>query len=45
MDVMFLSGPFRNYPQVTVYHPPAGDGHAFVNVGMMGFIGGLTGMT
>jgi isopenicillin-N N-acyltransferase-like protein len=38
-----MEGPFRNYPQITVYHPNEGDGHAFLNVGMTAFIGGLTG--
>ena len=38
-----MTGPFRDYSQITVYHPNQGDGHAFANVGMMGFIGGLTG--
>jgi hypothetical protein len=42
-----MQGPFRNFPQVTVYHPTpgAGNGHAFANIGMSGFIGGLTGVS
>jgi isopenicillin-N N-acyltransferase-like protein len=40
-----MDGPFRNYPQVTVYHPNADNGHAFVNIGIMDFIGGLTGLS
>jgi len=28
---------------MTVYHPEAGNGHPFVNIGLQGFIGGLTG--
>jgi hypothetical protein len=38
-----MDGPFRDYSQVTVYHPT--DGHAFVNIGFTGFVGGLTGMS
>jgi len=40
-----MDGPFRNFPSMTVYHPNSGDGHAFVNIGLQGFIGGLTGMS
>lgn len=40
-----MGGPFRNYPAITVYHPNQGNGHDFMTVGMMGFIGGLTGMS
>lgn len=36
-------GPFKNYPQVTVYHPSQGNGHAFANVGWTGWIGSITG--
>jgi len=39
-----MDGPFRNYPSITVYHPNPGKGVAFANVGMTGFIGGLTGI-
>jgi hypothetical protein len=38
-----MDGPFRDLPQITVYHPT--EGHAFANVGMTGFVGGLTGMS
>mmetsp|Transcript_1194 Transcript_1194/g.1578 ORF Transcript_1194/g.1578 Transcript_1194/m.1578 type:complete len:451 (+) Transcript_1194:28-1380(+) len=38
-------GPFQTYPQVTVYHPPTGSGHAFANVGFNGFIGSFSGMS
>jgi len=37
-------GPFKNHPQVTVYHPSSGAGNAFANVGWPGSIGALTGM-
>jgi len=40
-----MDGPFRDYNQMTVYHPSAGNGHDFINVGFTGFIGGLTGMS
>jgi isopenicillin-N N-acyltransferase-like protein len=36
-----MDGPFRDYSQITVYHP--NEGHAFANIGIAGFIGGLTG--
>ncbi len=39
------AGPFRDYSQITVYHPSEGNGHGFVNVGYTAFIGGLTGMS
>jgi hypothetical protein len=41
-----MDGPFRDYPQITVYHPtdPA-DGHPFANVGYSGFIGSFSGMS
>jgi len=38
-----MDGPFRQYSQVTVYHPLRG--HAFANIGMPGYIGGLTGVS
>lgn len=40
-----MNGPFRNYPQITVYHPNSDNGHAFANIGIMDFIGGLTGIS
>lgn len=41
------SGPFRDHPAVVVYHPVANgtNGHAFANVGFVGWIGGLTGQS
>lgn len=38
-----VDGPFRDYPQVTVYHPA--EGNAFAQVGWPGSIGALTGMS
>uniref|UniRef100_A0A7S3G4I9 Acid ceramidase-like protein n=2 Tax=Palpitomonas bilix TaxID=652834 RepID=A0A7S3G4I9_9EUKA len=40
-------GPFKDFPQVTVYHPTpgSGNGHAFMNVGWVGWIGSITGMS
>ena len=38
-----MLGPFKNYPQITVYHPNEGNGHDFVNVGWTGWIGSITG--
>jgi len=34
-------GPFKDYPQVTIYHP--NDGNAFANIGWPGSIGMITG--
>jgi len=38
-----MDGPFRDYSQITVYHPT--QGNDFANIGMPGFIGGLTGVS
>jgi len=40
-----MDGPFRDFSQITVYHPSTGFGHDFANVGFTGFIGGLTGVS
>jgi len=40
-----MDGPFRDFPSITVYHPHKGKGYAYANIGMIGFIGGLTGMS
>ncbi|XP_070541871.1 protein dcd1A-like [Ptychodera flava] len=42
-----VDGPFKNHPQVTVYHPDSsGDnGHDFANLGWTGWIGSITGMS
>jgi len=40
-----MDGPFRNFPAIVVYHPNKGNGHPFVNIGVGGFIGGLTGVS
>ena len=37
-------GPFKDYPQVTVYHPYNNDGYAYAQVGWPGSIGSLTGI-
>ena len=37
------TGPFKDYPQITVYHPD--DGYAFANVGWPASIGVLTGIS
>ncbi|KAL3855217.1 hypothetical protein ACJMK2_014437 [Sinanodonta woodiana] len=37
-------GPFKDYPQVTVYHPSDPKyGHAFANIGWTGWFGSITG--
>lgn len=40
-----MSGPFRDFPAIVVYHPNEGNGHPFFNLGVGGFIGGLTGVS
>ncbi|XP_062513488.1 protein dcd1A-like [Corticium candelabrum] len=40
-----MDGPFKNYPQVTVFHPNVGYGHTFATVGFPGFLGAITGMS
>ena len=42
-----MEGPFRNFPAIVVYHPTpnASLGHPFVNIGVGGFVGGLTGVS
>lgn len=40
-----IDGPFKNFPAVVVYHPNTGNGHAFANVGFVGWIGALTGQS
>jgi len=37
-----VDGPFKDYPQVTIYHP--NNGNAFAQVGWPGSVGALTGM-
>lgn len=40
-----VDGPFKNYAAVVVYHPNSGNGHAFANVGFIGWVGALTGQS
>jgi len=41
-----IDGPFRNFPQITVYHPTdPRNGHAFANIGWTGWIGAITGIS
>lgn len=37
--------PAVQYPTVFIYHPAEGDGHAFANVGFVGWIGALSGQS
>ena len=37
----YITGPFKDYPQVTVYHPTSG--RAFANIGWTGWLGSITG--
>jgi len=39
-----MNGPFRNMASITVYHPNDGS-NSYINIGMAGFIGGLTGIS
>lgn len=38
------TGPFKDFPQVTIYHPTDG-GHPFLNMGWPGTVGLLTGLS
>jgi len=42
-----VTGPFKDYPLVVVYHPAANSnlGHPFINVGFIGWIACLAGMS
>jgi len=42
-----VDGPFKNYPQVTIYHsnPALPGSQSFANVGFTGWIGSITGMS
>ena len=41
-----IDGPFKNYAAVVVYHPSGNSsGHAFANVGFVGWIGALSGQS
>jgi isopenicillin-N N-acyltransferase-like protein len=39
----FIQGPFPKWPAVVVYHPSNNNGHAFANVGWVGWVGSITG--
>eukprot|EP00163_Fabomonas_tropica_P005812 TRINITY_DN15443_c0_g1_i2.p1 TRINITY_DN15443_c0_g1~~TRINITY_DN15443_c0_g1_i2.p1 ORF type:complete len:491 (+),score=120.25 TRINITY_DN15443_c0_g1_i2:84-1556(+) len=41
-----MQAPVRDYSAITVYHPsdPA-DGHSFINIGILGFLGSLSGVS
>jgi hypothetical protein len=40
-----MEGPFRSFPQLTVYHPaPNSTENAFVNLGWTGWVGSITGV-
>jgi len=39
------TGPFKDFPTLTVYHPSSGNGHTFANLGFVGWIGSITGMS
>ena len=44
MHAFSFTGPFKDYPQVTVYHPSdPNNGHAFANIGWTGWFGSITG--
>ncbi|CAE7921102.1 dcd1A, partial [Symbiodinium sp. KB8] len=40
-----VDGPFKDYPAVVVYHPSAGWGNNFANLGFVGWIGTLSGQS
>ena len=39
------NGPFQEFPALFVYHPEAGNGHAFSSLSWAGFLGTLTGFS
>jgi len=39
-----MNGPFRDYSAINVYHPDDGTNH-HINIGFLGFVGGLTGIS
>lgn len=41
-----VDGPFKNFPQITVYHPssPTSGENSFINFGWTGWIGSITGV-
>jgi hypothetical protein len=44
LDFM-TNGPIQSVPVIAVYHPNAGNGHAFATVSWAGFIGAITGIS
>eukprot|EP00051_Salpingoeca_urceolata_P026450 m.477358 g.477358 ORF g.477358 m.477358 type:complete len:444 (+) comp20814_c0_seq1:1427-2758(+) len=40
-----VDGPFKNFAQITVYHPNEGNGHEFANIGWTGWLGSITGIS
>eukprot|EP00038_Savillea_parva_P029587 m.72054 g.72054 ORF g.72054 m.72054 type:complete len:452 (-) comp8758_c0_seq1:77-1432(-) len=40
-----VDGPFKDYPEIVIYHPNEGDGHPFANIAWSGFIGSITGIS
>jgi hypothetical protein len=45
LDWTFEDGPFRDYAVIVVYHPESPeDGNNFANIGLMGFLGSLSGV-
>jgi hypothetical protein len=40
-----VDGPYKDFPLIVVYHPNGDNGHPFVNIGFVGWIGCLSGMS
>ena len=40
-----VDGPYKDYAALVVYHPPAGGGHAWLNVGFAGWTAAITGVS
>jgi isopenicillin-N N-acyltransferase-like protein len=40
-----VTGPFKNFPLITVYHSNRPDMNSFINIGFMAYIGSLTGIS
>lgn len=40
-----FSGPYYKYPAIVVYHPNPGDGNEWANIGFMGWLGSISGIS
>lgn len=40
-----IDGPFKDFATIQIYHPAPGYGNTFANVGFLGWVGALSGMS